>query len=431
MHQGTILIGDANVKDDAQIEGPDTLIAGSSVYEDTVGVGGSPYRDYGSCEFSGYGSYVDMTIGNGAACRFTEGTLIGGPVTVKAGSEGVYKNGEDGKATMIFASREGSEVTLDTRDGFESNGMAVLDASSISGSFKGNPEMIVQNSEIDVEDVEFNGAITVVDPRVDAEAAPSGTVFENDEQLDAVAKQHEDRTVSDDFDVVGVDQSDYRAYVDQTLAHEMGEQFSDTQMQNHYGDDLGTRWMAQAEALGLATEAGLSHAQLEALVSEDREAALQAAAELGLSDEQVEALMDDDLRQRGREALAYQDGRNDAIEEDGIYVGSVAEEDEMIAGAIAEAGAARGQVWKEGSDRLWNDYMGGGTERMDRVTTLETQHDFHGGKKEMMNDRAAGDLQGGISDKGRSSRYFRGRPLPEGGGIEDPQAGDDGHGLGD
>ena len=124
---------------------------------------------------------------------------------------------------------------------------------------------------------------------------------------------------------------------------------------------------------------------------------------LGLDESQAEAI---------KAGLAFQDGRNDAIVEDGTFRRDI--EDQEILDALE----SRDGTWHEGSDRLWNDRMNGGVAadgtsgKMWRVTSHQTQQIISGEHAGAANGKSAGNLQGDIGSKGRG--YFRKLPSYQG-----------------
>ncbi len=254
VHEGTALVGNASVRDDAQLIGPDAVVSGADQITQDVGVGGSHYRSSGSCTFEGNGSYVDMTVDPGAMHEFSGGTQIGGPVHFEAGAGKFQDDPETGRITMMFAAREGSELTVQTHGGFESNGLVALDDTTIGGTFQGNPDMVVQDSIVET-DARFTGPVTVVNQMVGPET--DGMEISGDADLDAVALTTEPKDgVSADYVTAGEfeDQADYLKHVSEVLTHELGENVSDTAVQHHYADvhqvmtdDLESQWRAIQE----------------------------------------------------------------------------------------------------------------------------------------------------------------------------------------
>ena len=243
---GSVIAGEVSVRDDAQIVGPDTMITGADQYVEDVGAGGSYYRSSGASTFEGRGSYVDMELDPGANYQFTGGTQVGGPVHFEAGA-GEFGDGPDGEETMLFAAEEGTSLTVATKEGFKSNGLTALDNCEIRGEFEGSPGMIVQNSQINVEGTKFTGPVTVVNQVVGQEA--NGLELASDVDVDSVALTAmadvepgltgtERRDRAESFRAY-TDGQEYRDHVDRVLAHELGENFGDTGVQNHQDDIHG------------------------------------------------------------------------------------------------------------------------------------------------------------------------------------------------
>lgn len=168
---------------------------------------------------------------------------MGGPVTFEAG-KGEFVDSPEGRETMLFAAEEGSRLTVATTEGFKSNGMTALDNSDIRGSFEGNKDLIVQNSQIDVDGAKFTGEVTVVNQQLGHDA--DGMELATDADVDAVALT----PVADEQagltgagrreavmpDGPDTDSPEYREHIDNILAHELGENFGDTVVQNHEND---------------------------------------------------------------------------------------------------------------------------------------------------------------------------------------------------
>lgn len=164
----------------------------------------------------------------------------------------------------MFAAEEGTMITVATKEGFETNGMTVLDSTVISGSFKGNKDLIVQNSTVSLEDTTFDGPCTVVGQVVGAEA--NGMTITCDADLDAVTPLPmaeaepgltgtERREKAEAFRAY-TDSQEYRDHIDAVLAHELGENFGDSSVQNHVDDihdkmhtGLTDSWDQQAETV--------------------------------------------------------------------------------------------------------------------------------------------------------------------------------------
>ena len=223
VHEGCVLAGEASVRDDAQIQGVETMITGADAYTGQVGVGGRNYRSCGMSEFSGHGSYTDMYMAPGARYEFSGGTQIGDRVNFEAG-QGKFGDGPNGETTMLFGDEQSDGLFVETREGFEANGMVALGRTSLKGSLKGSPGMIVQDSQLDTDAV-FDGDVVLVSQDVGPEA--DGQVFKSDADLDGLY----------DFDapmtgVDGLSDDDYRAKIDEIIAHELGEQYADTNLQS-------------------------------------------------------------------------------------------------------------------------------------------------------------------------------------------------------
>lgn len=245
VHAGTIAAGEVSIRDNAQFLGPDAMSTGADEYTGDVGVGGSYFRSEGRSTFEGRGTYVDMEMQQGARYEFSGGTNIGGPVVFEEG-RGKFQDGPNGEETYLFAADAGTSLTVATKEGFESNGMTALDNTDLRGSFKGNPEMIVQNSAIDVEDVNFTGGVTMVNQELGPDA--NGQEITSDADLDAVALTTQ-TMFDDEPGLTGVERRDrmeswkayedgdaYREHVANVLAHELGENFGDSSVQMHQDD---------------------------------------------------------------------------------------------------------------------------------------------------------------------------------------------------
>ena len=261
VHAGVIAAGETSVRDDAQIVGPDTMITGADKYAGDVAAGGSYYRSNGMSTFEGTGTYIDMELETGAQYQFSGGTQVGGPVLFERGS-GEFCDGPAGEETMLFAAEEGTSLTIATEDGFKSNGLTALDNTDIRGSFEANPDLIVQNSEINVQGTKFTGPATVVNQTVGMEA--NGMELAGDADIDAVSltamademtgltgtERHE----RIDAEKAYTDSDAYKAHVANVVAHELGENFGDAGEQKHEGDihdemnrDMYAEWDASSE----------------------------------------------------------------------------------------------------------------------------------------------------------------------------------------
>lgn len=221
VHEGATLAGEASVRDNAQFVGPDAVATGADVYKDDVGAGGSHYRSTGANTFEGHGSYIDMTLETGSGYSFSGGTQVGGPVRFEAGA-GEFCDGPDGGETMLFAAEEGSELTVATEEGFKSNGLTALDNAVLKGSFEGGKDLIVQNGTVDVRGARFTGPCVILGQTLGHEA--DGLELDGDAIVDRLAGP------------AGFDGEAYREHVGNVVAHELGENFADTGVQNHRDD---------------------------------------------------------------------------------------------------------------------------------------------------------------------------------------------------
>lgn len=265
VHEGSILAGEASVRDDAQIQGVDTVITGADAYTENIGVGGECYRSSGMSEFSGGGSYNNMVLEPGAKYEFSGYTQVGGKVLAEGGVEGgiqadaevpldgsaakagamaydgaqaggmvVFKAGTgrfcdspDGDNTMIFPDAHTDKLVVETSEGFESNGLVASGNATLKGSFKGCGGMIIQDSEVDT-DATF-GPVVLLDQKVGREA--DGMTLDSDEALTAMYGAEQDGEYP-------FDEEAYRAGMDEVIAHELGKQYQYTNLQHHDAETL-------------------------------------------------------------------------------------------------------------------------------------------------------------------------------------------------
>ena len=321
---GTTLVGNAGITKDAQLVGPDAIVSGADQITGNVGIGGSNFRSSGESTFEGNGSYIDMQMDPGAKYEFTGGTQVGGPAHFKKG-EGVFCDAEDGRITMMFAARDGSEIEVSTMKGFESNGMAALDDSVIAGGFKGNPDMVVQDSTV-ATFAKFEGPVTVVNQHVGMDA--NNMTITCDADLDEVALTQDPKdALTTAYNTSGSfeDQADYLAHVSDKLTHELGEQYADTGVQHHY-DDVHTEMNNDLEA------------KWEEIKKIDP----------SMTREDFDALY--------RNLSGYHDGINDAVVED-YAVARKEGGDKAVAGLLEGVSEEERAKILEGGDEAVQDYL--------------------------------------------------------------------------
>ena len=267
VHEGTTIVGGVNVRDDAQFVGPDALSTGNDTYKDTCSAGGSDFRSRGDNTFENGVSVVDAKFDAGSAYTFSGQTAVDGPATFKAGVGSFYDDQLTGEATLISANRDGSHVTIQGAEGpdgiFNVHGATIMDDVNLTGSGEIGPGVIIQDSDVSLNHNSLAGEITLVNQSFDGKDV-EGKAFADDKDVDAIATPIEPKDAATlQYDTTGVDQSAYRAHIDEMAAHAYGEVFGDTSVQAHEGDIIAGYQEGYIATVSAAPE-GTSHEGLEA-----------------------------------------------------------------------------------------------------------------------------------------------------------------------